>query len=129
MASFDRPGDVFVADCPARLALDLVADKWTVVVVYALSRGRRRHNELRALIGGISSKVLTDTLRKLEQHGLVARTAYREVPRRVEYELTTLGTTLIGPIEVLSRWSEAHADDVLDALDHADLPAPAAPRR
>jgi DNA-binding HxlR family transcriptional regulator len=91
-----------------------------VVVLYALSRGRRRHVELRALIGGISSKVLAQTLRKLEHHGLVLRTAYREVPRRVEYELTALGETLIDPIDVLSRWSEAHGSDVLGALDRAE---------
>ncbi len=68
---FDRPGDVFLADCPARLTLDIIADKWSLVTLYGLSQGARRHGELGALIGGISLKVLTDTLRRLERHGLV----------------------------------------------------------
>lgn len=120
MSEFDHPGDVFLADCPARFALEVLADRWSVVVVYGLSRGPRRHGELRALIGGISSKVLTDTLRKLERHGLVLRCDHHEVPRRVEYDLTDLGETLLEPIGALCRWSEAHAWDVLDALDRAD---------
>lgn len=117
MARFDRPGDVFLADCPARLALDVVADKWSLVVLYALSRGPRRHGELRELIGGISSKVLTDALRKLEHHGLVTRRAFPVVPRHVAYDLSPLGRSLISPIEMLSRWAEAHGEAVLDALE------------
>jgi DNA-binding HxlR family transcriptional regulator len=120
VSEFDHPGDVFLADCPARFALEVLADRWSVVVVYGLSRGPRRHGELRDLIGGISSKVLTDTLRKLQRHGLVMRCDHHEVPRRVDYDLTDLGVTLLEPIGVLCRWSEAHAWDVLDALDRAD---------
>jgi DNA-binding HxlR family transcriptional regulator len=110
-------GDGFLADCPARLAVDIVADKWSVVVLYALSRGRRRHGEILDLVGGISKKVLTQTLRRLERHGLVARQAFPGVPPRVEYNLTDLGTTLLGPIEMLTLWAEAYGPDVLDALD------------
>ncbi|MFE9577779.1 winged helix-turn-helix transcriptional regulator [Nocardia sp. NPDC006044] len=109
------PGESFLADCPARLAVELIADKWTVVVLAGLSKGPVRHGELIELIGGISRKVLTQTLRRLVSHGLVRRHAYAEVPPRVEYELTTLGATLIEPIHVLTEWSRAHADAVLDA--------------
>ncbi|WP_284750460.1 winged helix-turn-helix transcriptional regulator [Amycolatopsis sp. RTGN1] len=113
----DFPGDVFLADCPARLAIEIIADKWAVVVVFALSRGPRRHGELVDLIGGISRKVLTQTLRKLQGHGLVDRRAYAEAPPRVEYCLTTLGQTLVEPIGVLTKWATSHGEAVLEAQE------------
>ncbi|MET9532961.1 MULTISPECIES: helix-turn-helix domain-containing protein [unclassified Streptomyces] len=111
------PGDPFLADCPARLAVEVIADKWTVVVLYGLSKGPVRHGELIELIGGISRKMLTQTLRRLEAHGLIRRHAYAEAPPRVEYELTSLGATLIEPIHMLTEWARANGDAVLDALD------------
>ncbi|MET0455429.1 MAG: helix-turn-helix domain-containing protein [Mycobacterium sp.] len=111
------PRDAFLADCPGRLTVELIADKWTAVVLSGLSEGPVRHGELIELIGGISRKVLTQTLRRLESHGLVRRHAYAEVPPRVEYELTPLGETLIDPIHVLTEWARANGDAVLDALD------------
>ncbi|MFK8849789.1 winged helix-turn-helix transcriptional regulator [Streptomyces sp. Ac-502] len=111
------PGGPFLADCPARMAVELIADKWTVVVLYGLSRGPVRHGELIDLIGGISRKMLTQTLRRLEAHGLVRRHAYAEAPPRVEYELTPLGETLIEPIHMLTEWAMANGEAVLDALD------------
>jgi DNA-binding HxlR family transcriptional regulator len=116
MSGFD-PGDGFLADCPARLTVELLADKWTAVVLYGLSEGPVRHGELAELIGGISRKMLTKTLRRLEAHGLVRRHAYAEVPPRVEYQLTPLGATLIDPIHVLTEWARENGDAVLDALD------------
>ncbi|MEU7755830.1 helix-turn-helix domain-containing protein [Micromonospora sp. NPDC049101] len=115
MGVFMRPGDVFLADCPARLAIELVADKWSVVVIYGLSQGPRRHNELKALIGGVSSKVLAQTMRRLQRHGLVGRSALPEQPSIAQYELTPLGQTLVEPVEMLSRWAEQHGSDVLQA--------------
>lgn len=112
------PGGPFLADCPARLTVELIADKWTAVVLYGLSEGPVRHGELIELIGGISRKMLTQTLRRLEAHGLVRRLAYAEVPPRVEYELTQLGATLIDPIHVLTEWARANGGAVLDALDN-----------
>jgi DNA-binding HxlR family transcriptional regulator len=111
------PSDPFLADCPGRLAIELIADKWTAVVLYGLSKGPVRHGDLVELIGGISRKMLTQTLRRLESRGLVRRHAYAEVPPRVEYELTSLGATLIDPIHVLTEWARANGDAVLDALD------------
>lgn len=110
------PGE-FLSDCPGRMAVDLIADKWTVVVLAGLSRGPVRHGELIEVIGGISRKVLTQTLRRLESHGLVRRNAYAEGPPRVEYELTSLGETLVDPIHVLTEWAREHGDAVLAALD------------
>ncbi|MBB4689346.1 winged helix-turn-helix transcriptional regulator [Amycolatopsis jiangsuensis] len=117
------PGDPFLADCPARLAVELIADKWTVVVLAGLSRGPVRHGELIELIGGISRKMLTQTLRRLESHGLVRRRPYAEAPPRVEYELTPLGATLTEPIHVLTEWAKANGDAVLAALDADSEPA------
>jgi DNA-binding HxlR family transcriptional regulator len=119
MGDFQRPGDVFLADCPARVAIETIADKWSVVVLYGLSRGPRRHSELVELIGGISKKMLTQTLRRLERRGLVSRRAYAEVPPRVEYELTPLGRTLIEPIGALTRWAERNGDALLEAQEAA----------
>jgi DNA-binding HxlR family transcriptional regulator len=110
-------GDSFLADCPGRLAVELIADKWTVVVLSGLSKGPVRHGELVEMIGGISRKVLTQTLRRLEAHGLVRRHAYAEAPPRVEYELTPLGATLIDPIHMLTEWARTNGEAVLEALD------------
>ncbi|MEV0148899.1 MULTISPECIES: helix-turn-helix domain-containing protein [unclassified Nonomuraea] len=108
---------MFLADCQARLAFDLIANTWSAVVVWALRHGPRRPGELRAAIGGVSPKVLTETLRRLESNGLVVRHAYAEAPPRVEYELTGLGRSLLEPIERLGEWAFDHADEVMAAQD------------
>jgi DNA-binding HxlR family transcriptional regulator len=107
--------DVFLADCPARTTLSLVADTWSVVVVYGLGQRPHRYGELRERIGGISKKMLTQTLRKLERNGLVERRPLATAPAGVEYQLTELGQTLLGPVGVLARWAEAHADAIAEA--------------
>ena len=105
-------GPAFLADCPTRLAVEIISDKWAVLVLFGLSQQPRRHGELVDLIGGISRKVLTQTLRRLQQYGLIERHA--EAPRRVEYRLTDLGGTLIEPIEVLTNWARDHGGEVVD---------------
>lgn len=112
--SIDQP---FLADCRARLAFDLLANTWNAVVLWALRHGAVRHGELRDRIGGISQKVLTETLRRLEFNGLVARQAYGGAPPRVEYELTALGRSLLGPIEAFGAWAFEHGDEVMAAQD------------
>ena len=119
MGEFTGPGDVFLADCSARLAVEIIGDKWAIVVLYGLSRGPRRHGELLALVGGISKKVLTQTLRRLERHGLVRREAYPGVPPRVEYALTDLGRTLMEPVAALTSWAEHYGSGVLEAHEGA----------
>ena len=106
--------DVFLADCPARTTLALVADTWSVVVVFGLGRGPRRYSDLRDQIGGISNKMLTQTLRKLERSNLVTRRALPTAPAGVEYRLTGLGESLLGPVSVLARWAEDHAGELDD---------------
>lgn len=100
-------------DCPSRLILERIADKWTALIIGILAQSeRRRFNELRRMIGGISQKMLTQTLRDLERDGLVKRTIYPEVPPRVEYELTRLGRTLCAPLGSLTQWAHDHIDEV-----------------
>ncbi|GAA2050593.1 helix-turn-helix domain-containing protein [Catenulispora yoronensis] len=124
--------DVFLADCRARLAFDLLSNTWNSVVLWALRDGPRRPVELREHIGGISSKVLTETLRRLQFNGLVDRQAQPESVSGVEYELTALGRSLLAPIEAFGAWAFEHGDEVMAAQDAAcaretpDLrPAPA----
>jgi DNA-binding HxlR family transcriptional regulator len=107
----------FLADCRARLAFDLLANTWNAVVLWALRGSPVRHGELRERIGGISQKVLTETLRRLEFNGLVARRAHPGAPPRVDYELTELGRTLLAPIDAFGAWAFEHGDDVLAAQD------------
>jgi DNA-binding HxlR family transcriptional regulator len=110
-------GDVFLADCPARLAIEVIADKWAVVTLWGLSEGPRRHGELVELIGGISKKVLTQTLRRLQSNGLVTREDHGGVPPRVEYDLTDLGRSLMEPIRLLTSWAAENGEAVLAAQE------------
>ncbi|MEV7912115.1 winged helix-turn-helix transcriptional regulator [Streptomyces griseus] len=116
----DSAGNVFLADCPARLAIEIITNKWSVVVLFALSRRPCRHGELVGLVGGISRKVLTQTLRRLQSYGLVERRAYAEAPPRVEYSLTELGTTLVEPIAVLTDWARSHGEAIASFQEAAE---------
>ena len=90
------------------LTLDRIADKWTALTIQILTGGTMRYAALQREIGGISQKMLTQTLRSLERDGLVQRTVHPVVPPKVEYCLTKLGRTLIEPLQGLCRWSEKH---------------------
>ena len=93
------------ADCRALgEMLDRIGDKWTIMVVGALSEGPMRFNAIMRFIDGVSHRMLTLTLRGLERDGLVKRTAYATIPPKVEYELTKLGRSLIEPLTALSDW-------------------------
>jgi DNA-binding HxlR family transcriptional regulator len=109
--------DAFLADCRARLAFDLLSNTWNPVVLWALRDGPRRPVELREQIGGISSKVLTETLRRLQSNGLVDRQAHPGAPPRVEYRLTALGRTLLAPIDAVGAWAFEHGDEVMAAQE------------
>jgi DNA-binding HxlR family transcriptional regulator len=104
--------DPYVDGCPTRRVLDRIGDRWTVLIVGALADGPRRFTEIRRQVAGISQKMLTQTLRGLEQDGLVTRTVYAEVPPRVEYELTEAGSTLREPLKALEQWSIDHFSDI-----------------
>jgi DNA-binding HxlR family transcriptional regulator len=110
-------GNAFDPNCPTRVVLDRIGDKWTVLVIGALVDGPRRFTALRQHIGGVAPKVLTQTLRAMERDGLLTRTVYAQVPPRVDYALTDLGVSLGGPIAVLTDWAERHVGKILAARD------------
>ncbi len=104
----------------ARVVLDRVGDKWSVLLVSLLGDGAMRFNELRRSIEGISQRMLTLTLRGLERDGLVSRTVYPTIPPRVDYELTHLGQTLLDPVLALRAWAEKHRPAVQQARERFD---------
>jgi DNA-binding HxlR family transcriptional regulator len=105
--------DIFLADCPARTTLAPIGATWSVVVIAGLGERHRRYSELLERIGGISKKMLTQTLQKLERNGLVERDASG-------YRLTGLGLSLLDVVCVLAECAEQHADALLDARAIAD---------
>ena len=104
--------DVFDQNCESRQALELISDKWTALIVYALVDGPHRHGELRRTVDGISQKMLTQTLRRMEAEGLIEREVLDRVPPHVEYSLTPLGRTLEKPLVAICEWAMEHLDEL-----------------
>jgi DNA-binding HxlR family transcriptional regulator len=121
----------YASDCPTRMLLDRVADKWAVLVLGLLMNGPMRFNTLRRTVEGISQKMLSQTLKSLERDGLVNRKAIATVPVTVEYSATPLGLSLATPMDAIRLWAETHMDEVIanqqryDA-DTAPMPVAAA---
>jgi DNA-binding HxlR family transcriptional regulator len=111
------PWNVFDSHCPTRQVLDLIADKWTVLVIRRLSDGTLRFAQLPRSVDGISQKVLTNILRGLERDGIVTRRIYASVPPKVEYSLTSLGRSLCGLVEGICDWAEANIEHVQTARE------------
>ena len=111
------------AACPSRRVLDLIANKWTTLVLVSLSRGPRHYSQLKREVANISHKMLSQTLRTLEEQHFVTRTVYPSVPPRVEYALTPLAETLIPTLLALITWAETHAAEFL--LGDDQLPSEA----
>ncbi|MFD2264421.1 winged helix-turn-helix transcriptional regulator [Lacibacterium aquatile] len=109
------PYNVFEDRCPTRLVLERLADKWAVLILARLEPGPVRFNHLRRGIKGISQKVLSQTLKRLERDGLISRSVFASVPVTVEYALTPLGRTLTETISALAHWAENNMDAVLAA--------------
>lgn len=107
--------DVYEDRCPTRLVLDRLADKWALLILDHLGEGTMRFNHLRRDIKGISQKMLSQTLKKLERDGLITRTVYPTVPVTVEYALTPLGRTLAQTAAALTHWAESNMDAILAA--------------
>ena len=118
----DASPDVFNPHCDSRQVLELLADRWSMLILYALTAGVLRHGELRSKVGGISQKMLTQTLRALEHDGLVSRQVYAVVPPHVEYSLTPLGRTLLRPLRAICSWAEEHLSEVRAARAAQDNP-------
>ncbi len=110
--------DPYEQRCPSRDLLDRIGDKWSVLILGEL-RDQRPHRfaAIRDRIQGISEKMLTQTLRHLEEDGLISRKVFAEVPPHVEYQLTDLGVTLRKPLGALRDWSVTHASEVMAARD------------
>jgi len=121
-------GDAFNPDCPTRQILDRIGDKWATLILLVLAQGPRRFNDLRRRIGGISQKMLSQTLKSLERDGLVSRAVFATVPVTVEYRLTPLADGLIGLMGSITAWAEQHLGDIAaarlryDALASASAP-------
>ncbi|MEU6883070.1 helix-turn-helix domain-containing protein [Streptomyces sp. NPDC046712] len=112
----DLGGGEYAADCQARVAFEVLSNRWDSVIVYILGEsGPMRPRALITRIGGISPKVLNEALRRLEYNGLVVRQAYAEAPPRVDYSLTEAGTALLGPIRTMGAWAGRYAEAVLAA--------------
>jgi DNA-binding HxlR family transcriptional regulator len=103
------------ADCPSRDILDLIGDRWSLLIMMVIARGLHRNGELKRRVGGISQKMLTQTLRALEANGLVERRDFQTVPPHVEYHLTPLGQSLGEAVSPLFEWIEREFDAVLAA--------------
>ncbi len=107
--------NVYNKNCPTRMVLDRIADKWTILLVGALATETKRFSELKKELDGISQKMLTQTLRALERDGVVSRKVYPSVPPKVEYSLTALGNTLVELLDGIAKWSENNIASVLES--------------
>ncbi|MGE9550918.1 winged helix-turn-helix transcriptional regulator [Erwinia amylovora] len=112
MADLSGP---FIAACPTRMLLDQLADKWSVLLLIAVSENPVRFNTLKRQIEGISQKMLGQTLRRLEMNGLVRREAFATVPVTVQYGITPLGASLVPIVDALRQWSVTHVAEILAA--------------
>src|SRR3954463_9905227 len=109
------------ADCRGVASiLARVGDKWSVFVIMMLDDGPKRFNEIKRMIGGISQRMLTLTLRGLERDGLVTRTIFPTIPPRVDYELTDLGRGLAQPVQALGQWAFEHLPEIEGARTSFD---------
>ncbi len=106
--------DVYASMCPCRELLDLLANKWSALIIGAVEPGPMRFGQLRSRLEGISPKVLSGALKRLETAGLISREVYAEVPARVEYALTPLGRSAAVPLGALRDWVEVHGAQPAD---------------
>ena len=111
--------DVWSADCPSRRVLELIANKWALLLIPLLRGKPQRNNELLRKVGGISQKMLTQTLRELELNGLVLREDRQTVPPHVEYRLSPLGLSLSRTLIAVDRWAEANHAQIDAAREEA----------
>lgn len=104
----DLPQPNLPTKCPLTAALNAIGGKWSLICLYWLDSGTRRFNELRRLMPDISHKVLTASLRNLEQEGLICRKVYAEVPPRVEYRISAHGESVLPILQAVRAWGHEH---------------------
>lgn len=115
------PADLFDELCPSSLVPFRFGDKWAALIIRCLEAGPRRYSELRVPLARVTPKVLTGSLRRLEQDGFVSRTVRTGPPPAVEYALTPLGRSILEPLQATCVWVAEHWDELLDAQDGAVL--------
>jgi DNA-binding HxlR family transcriptional regulator len=113
-------GDAYARDCPTRQLLDRIGDKWSVLILLLLGDQERRFGQLKQRIGGISQKMLSQTLRALERDGLVTRHAVATVPVTVSYRVTPLGRDLLAALRLMIDWAETRMPEVAAAQGRYD---------
>lgn len=111
---------IFDTHCEGHQLLEKIANKWTILLIYALTQGKKRYSDLKQQIVGISPKMLVQNLRNLERSGLIKRDVYPTVPPRVDYSLTSLGESLAEPLAMLGEWAYRHIPDVDAATKEYD---------
>ena len=122
-----RPDLHFDVECPSRLLFDQVSDKWSMMIMTVLEGGPTRFNQLKRTLEGVSQKSLSQTLKRLERNGIIARRVIPSKPVGVEYELTDLGLTLLPPFKAIYRWTFENMRAVQaarDLYDRAQLEQP-----
>ena len=127
MPTSDEPllrGDLFAEACPSREVLRHVTSRWGVLVLVALRRGTHRFSDLRRLIGGVSEKMLAQTLQWLEADGFVLRVQYPVVPPHVEYSLTALGEEVALRVRDLADWIEVKLPEIMQAKPQTEIASP-----
>ncbi len=107
-------------NCPVRDVLDHIGDKWTTLILMILAETPRRFSDVRRAVPDISKRMLTQTLRKLERDGLVVRQVFPTKPPSVEYKLSPLGVTVLGPLAALVQWAENSHHDIRSARERFD---------
>lgn len=115
LAKLQLRGNLFAEACPSREVLQHVTSRWGVLILVALQGGTHRFSELRRKIGGVSEKMLAQTLQALERDGFVLRTSYPVVPPHVAYSLTPMGTDIAAQVQTLTDWIEHNLSDILTA--------------
>lgn len=123
-----RQSLILVENCPIRDVLDRLGDRWTVLVLHELATGTLRFSEIRKRVTDISPRMLAQTLRHLEQDGLVRREVFPTVPPRVDYALTPLGESFFERVEMLAQWAADHHDEVRAARKAYVAPVANAPK-
>jgi DNA-binding HxlR family transcriptional regulator len=118
-----KKADPYNSTCPSRTILELIGSKWAMLVICTLTRGPVRTGELKRHVQGVSQKMLTQTLRELERHGVVQRIDYAEVPPRVDYRLTRIGKSLSVLLVQMEEWLVAHYPRLKNAAQSFDASA------
>jgi DNA-binding HxlR family transcriptional regulator len=115
-----KKANLYKSSCPSRSILELIGSKWAMLIICTLTQGPTRTGALKRHIDGVSQKMLTQTLRDLERHGILQRIDYAEVPPRVEYKLTRMGESLSGLVRQMEDWLVAHYPKMTTAASSFD---------